>query len=687
MEPQVDPFLALAPTANIWSLPGQGIIAHFDTGQSAFPGDVALACANSLAAQPLSAASLFETLARLFNPNNVIHALHTFREGGLICEVETDTRHPPLSDNDLIGFHNPKPVLVSLSRLESATWPAAPWVPVASDPQQITIGPLFRDTRDDPCKTCIAARTTEHDDLSHLIASNPQARKLQTYQVTYSERAAQKDFLQRALYQLPSLPVGAILIRLANGTEMRAKAVPRGGCPTCQTADAHHVETGPAVLRDGGYRPLDAATLLPRLESVVDPITGIVRGLTRPVLPEGTQGSANVIIARHAFPLANPDLSSVLRNRRGRSAGKGQTPDEARAGAIAEALECYAGVSRASDKIQVGRTSTIEGSVITPAEWALFSDEQFENSAEWRALGQPAAWVPEAIDPDARLAWTEVTDLVNGDTAWAPAALCWHQFVNPTGCAVPGQADSNGCAAGQGQTDAQLQGLLELIERDAVGIWWWRRSRRPQVAPESFDNSWVLETCAMLRRQGYLPALQDLTHDLGVPVIAAIAWPVGGLGPLLLGFGAHPSAELAAARALTEVIQALPATPAAEIGGDPRRGFGRVPGTGLDDCSPEEDLGFLVPQEQSDAQMLQTSPVPDTASKALATLSHNLTDKGLRIWTLNQSRPDVPLPVVRMIVPGLRHFRPRFAKGRLQSVPEHLGWSCASSLNRLFIRQ
>jgi ribosomal protein S12 methylthiotransferase accessory factor len=39
-----------------------------------------------------------------------------------------------------------------------------------------------------------------------------------------------------------------------------------------------------------------------------------------------------------------------------------------------------------------------------------------------------------------------------------------------------------------------------------------------------------------------------------------------------------------------------------------------------------------------------------------------------------QTRPDVGLPVVKVIVPGLRHFWPRFAPGRLYDVPVRLGW-------------
>ena len=46
---------------------------------------------------------------------------------------------------------------------------------------------------------------------------------------------------------------------------------------------------------------------------------------------------------------------------------------------------------------------------------------------------------------------------------------------------------------------------------------------------------------------------------------------------------------------------------------------------------------------------------------------------GLDFLVLDQTRPDVEVPVVRVIVPGLRHFYRRFGPGRLYDVPVKLG--------------
>jgi ribosomal protein S12 methylthiotransferase accessory factor len=47
--------------------------------------------------------------------------------------------------------------------------------------------------------------------------------------------------------------------------------------------------------------------------------------------------------------------------------------------------------------------------------------------------------------------------------------------------------------------------------------------------------------------------------------------------------------------------------------------------------------------------------------------------EGLDFLVLNQTRPDIGVPVARVIVPGMRHFYRRFAPGRLYDVPVKIG--------------
>jgi ribosomal protein S12 methylthiotransferase accessory factor len=44
---------------------------------------------------------------------------------------------------------------------------------------------------------------------------------------------------------------------------------------------------------------------------------------------------------------------------------------------------------------------------------------------------------------------------------------------------------------------------------------------------------------------------------------------------------------------------------------------------------------------------------------------------------LDQTRPDIGMPVVKVIIPGLRHCHARLAPGRLYKAPVSLGWLSA----------
>jgi len=48
--------------------------------------------------------------------------------------------------------------------------------------------------------------------------------------------------------------------------------------------------------------------------------------------------------------------------------------------------------------------------------------------------------------------------------------------------------------------------------------------------------------------------------------------------------------------------------------------------------------------------------------------------KGMEMLVLEQTRPDIGIAVVKVIVPGLRHFWKRLAPGRLYDVPVEMGW-------------
>src|SRR4029077_4322427 len=74
---------------------------------------------------------------------------------------------------------------------------------------------------------------------------------------------------------------------------------------------------------------------------------------------------------------------------------------------------------------------------------------------------------------------------------------------------------------------------------------------------------------------------------------------------------------------------------------------------------PSPPLGLDVPL---DSVREQVEACVEVAARA-----------GLDFLVLDQTRPDVGVPVVRVLAPGMRHFYKRFAPGRLYDVPVRMG--------------
>ena len=106
-------------------------------------------------------------------------------------------------------------------------------------------------------------------------------------------------------------------------------------------------------------------------------------------------------------------------------------------------------------------------------------------------------------------------------TRYLPTSFCYFGYRSQD--PLFARADSNGCAAGSVPEEAVLQGLLELVERDAVALWWYNRLRRPAVDLESTGDPYV---SSLVRHYGALRRdlwALDVTSDFGVPTFAAIS--------------------------------------------------------------------------------------------------------------------------------------------------------------------
>jgi oxazoline/thiazoline synthase len=448
----------------------------------------------------------------------------------------------------------------------------------------------------------------------------------------------------------------------------------RPQCPTCGRKKLRDPRRAPVpielgtgaklIMTSGGYRTVSSRATVARFRKHVSPLTGVVTRLERieADLPMNTN-----FYAAHNFSAPARNVNELRAGLTGGSFGKGSTAEQAEASALMEAIERYSGIFQ-GDEIRVTRrfTDFAPGDAIPPNDVLLYSDAQSrpdETLADDSGESQSA---PAPFDPSARIEWSPVWSLRDQRFKYIPTSLLFFFYSGPAAF----RADSNGCAAGNTIEEAIVQGFLELVERDAYAIWWYNRLRRAEVDLDHFNDSYVRDLQSQLAETGRKLWVLDVTSDLGIPTYVAILhWMQNGQENIEFGSGAHFDPRIAMLRTLTELNQFL------SIG---LMGGGTGEKSSLDGVTPLhlEDYPFLTPNSDPAVQ-------PDTGS-ACGPLDNTREQvdacvdiarrAGLDFLVLNQTRPDVEVPVVRVIVPGLRHFYRRFGPGRLYDVPVKLGW-------------
>jgi ribosomal protein S12 methylthiotransferase accessory factor len=464
-------------------------------------------------------------------------------------------------------------------------------------------------------------------------------------------------------------------------TQERHELVRRPQCPSCgdallQTRAGRRPIVFGSVRKtytaDGGHRAKTPDEVLETYGRQVSPITGVVTALKRfedaPPLVKAYTAGQN--LARESRT-----LGALRTGLRSLSCGKGMSDVQARASALCEAIERNSGVFQGDEERITASFRELGDEAIHPDACLLYSEKQYRERATWNAGGSSLNRVSDPFDDDLRVEWSPVWSVTQQRPRLLPTSYLYYGYPHPDGRFLP-LADSNGNAAGASLEDAVLQGFLELVERDSVALWWYSRVRRPAIDLDSFGISYVdelRETYAELGREVW--AL-DLTADFGIPAVAALSRRTDrDVEDILFAFGAHLDPRIALLRALTEMNQFLPAV--IHSVGDGRDGYAVLEPDQLRWWSTATiaNQPYLLPADEPARTPVSWRYTPtDDVADDLALVQRLVEARGLELLVLDQTRPDVGLPVAKVIVPGMRHFWARFAPGRLYEVPVELGW-------------
>lgn len=567
-----------------------------------------------------------------------------------------------------------------------------PWLLVKPVGTVIWLGPLFEPPQS-ACWQCLAQRLQDNRPIESFIQ---RANSSATSSVSIS--SAPQGFLASTAQTALSMAATEVFKWIVSGSNHRLSntlitydtltlhsrdhhLVKRPQCPKCGLLQGLAQKPLPVVLghrkkaftADGGHRCCSPEETFAKYRHHISPITGVVRELTKlPLSPLN-----HTYIAKHHFVTTFDDLENLRKNLGGRSSGKGRTDAQARASGFCEAIERYSGVFQ-GDEIRIKSSYQKLGKqAIHPNACMNFSQRQYETREEWNA--QCRGWfqkVPEPFDEGREIDWTPVWSLTHQEFKYLPTAYCYYGYPQdyPPDC----WADSNGCAAGNTIEEAILQGFMELVERDAVALWWYNRLRKPQVDLDSFDEPYCHELKQYYQGLGRDLWVLDITSDLNIPTFAAISsrrdHPVEDI---ILGYGTHFDPKISLSRALTELNQILPSVLSAKADGTTQYPQYADP-LAIEWWTTVKlaKHGYLVPDSKvtpkkyGDYAQLASDDLLEDAKCCQRIVE----EKNMELLVLDQTRADVGLRVVKMVVPGMQHMWRRLGGRRLYDSPVKSGY-------------
>ena len=353
--------------------------------------------------------------------------------------------------------------------------------------------------------------------------------------------------------------------------------------------------------------------------------------------------------------------------------GTGFRPQNAIRSCLGEFVEYRSWLYRPEDSSRRCDRRALGEQVIDPWETLGFTSAQRDRRLEFNAAWHGYDSIPESGAFDGDIDWTAAHALADGAPNWLPSQLCFGRYGERAECPdKQWRTDSNGCAAGQTRQQALAHALLELVERDATGIWWYGRIARPAVPRSLLDDKTLGAALTARERMGHEVRLLDLTHDLEIPVVAAILADTEGT-LLGLGFGCHVDWMRAIRSAYREMCQmelsiAFAKRRVAQAGEAARPEDRRL----MNWLAGASRLPHLRPDEG--LAISRSSDGTCDEAQTIELVCERLRRGGLEPYSLDLERPDIGVPAVRAFVPGLCHFKPRLAFRRLIEVPRALGW-------------
>jgi ribosomal protein S12 methylthiotransferase accessory factor len=337
--------------------------------------------------------------------------------------------------------------------------------------------------------------------------------------------------------------------------------------------------------------------------------------------------------------------------------GKGFDAVRAVLACLGEAAEISSWTCRPGDVETCVETACLGNAArIDPNDVLGFSLQQI--ASRDRLNGAWRGW--DAIPPMDQLRsprlWKAVRGFHGDGEASCPAYLCYGRFGDVAYRDPSLNVDSNGCAAGTTPADARTRALLELVERDATGIWWHRGDIRTRLDLAGLEDTVLSSHMERYRGEtGRKVWALDISALRTAHVVAAISCEDSG-EDMALGFGAGFRMADAARSAFLEAIQSEAAMQAHAERAE--RQWGGVVGDA--DCRMRRWKRFA---DVRNFRFAIGEPGDAAETRAVGDVDGLLDEVesvcGRPVWFADLSRPGIDVPVAKAVCQGLSHFKVR----------------------------
>lgn len=361
------------------------------------------------------------------------------------------------------------------------------------------------------------------------------------------------------------------------------------------------------------------------------------------------------------FPF--PAMSAVLASGPGGTTGSGFGRElsyaQARTVGVLEALERLGGF------VPLGRRTVVHASRRELGDDAL--DPRGTGLATAAQVADPR-YPFKPYDDDLRYPWVWGRSVTRARPVLVPEQLAYYRVREPNRFVYD---ISNGCALGSTLAEATLHGILELVERDAFLLTWYRRRPAPEL---DLRKAGALPLVTRLRQlTGLVVRAFDVTTDTGIPavwIVGQLTDPRTELCPGLICAAASGFDRGQAVRSAVLELAGMATRSTLPYGADLSRVEAMLADpalvTAMDDHllvnahpAARARLGFLL-----DTPVDEREPMPQASwrpegtdvAEALDQLVRHLSALGLETVTVDQTAPEHEaggLHCVKVLVPGL----------------------------------